>query len=34
MGGSVCLARIENYSIEAPVQQEIIFIFALDPQKI
>lgn len=32
MGGSVCLARIENYSIKASVQQEIIFIFALDAQ--
>ena len=34
MGGSVCLVRIENYSIKASVQQEIIFIFALDAQEI
>ena len=34
MGGNVCLARIENYSIKASVPQEIIFIFALDAQNI
>lgn len=34
MGGSICLARIKNYSIKASVPQEIVFIFALDAQNI